>query len=329
MVRGDDRAASGSEHPPQLDEAAGRVEQVLDHLSAEHDVEAPVGVGQGLEVGAHGLDLEPGLESRGEFLEKLPFPRADFDDAVPVPCEPFTMWVLEDDFAGPRPAWEAVGAIFTDQVHGYELVKLRLLNATNSLLAYLGILTEKTYQAEAAQHPAIRRVAGRLGDEMQPTIDLPDGLDPKAYREEMFSRFDNLELRHTCRQVGSDGSAKLTQRVPGPVAWHAAHGQVPPVIALLVAAWLHVTTRLDLPTNRMSDEPMRDRLRELEREIARPTDLARAALAQEAMLGLDLARREAFIALVGEYLDQIAAGRLPELLARLGTVNTAGKGMQS
>jgi len=47
------------------------------------------------------------------------------------------------------------------------------------------------------------------------------------------------------------------------------------------------------------------------------------------MLGLDLARREAFIALVGEYLDQIAAGRLPELLARLGTLNTAGKGMQS
>jgi fructuronate reductase len=254
---------------------------------------------------------------------------AGFDDAVPVPCEPFTMWVLEDDFAGPRPAWEAVGAIFTDQVHGYELVKLRLLNATNSLLAYLGILTEKTYQAEAAQHPVIRRVAGRLGDEMQPTIDLPDGLDPQAYREEMVSRFDNVELRHTCRQVGSDGSAKLTQRVPGPVAWHAAHGQVPPVTALLVAAWLHVTTRLDLPADRMPEEPMRDRLRELERELARPTDLARAALAEEPMLGPDLARREAFIALVGRHLDQIAAGRLAELLDRLGTPNTAGKGIPS
>ena len=31
-------------------------------------------------------------------------------DAIPVPAEPFTMWVLEDRFAAGRPAWEHGGA---------------------------------------------------------------------------------------------------------------------------------------------------------------------------------------------------------------------------
>ena len=288
---------------------------------------------------------EPDAGALGEFLARCATPNtmvdrivpattdatraaakaAGFDDEVPVPCEPFTMWVLEDDFAGPRPRWEAAGAIFTDQVHRYELVKLRLLNATNSLLAYLGALTGMRYQAEAAIHPAILPVAWRLGDEMQPTIDLPDGLDPLAYREEMFARFANVELRHTCQQVGSDGSAKLTQRVPGPVAWYEERGRVPRVIALLVAAWLHVATRLDLPTTQAPDEPMHDLLRRLDRASVRPADLARAALAEEAVLGPELALRENFIALVGEYLDDIAAGRLADLLARLGSHDTAGE----
>lgn len=250
---------------------------------------------------------------------------AGFDDAAPVPCEPFTMWVIEHDFAGERPAWDAVGAILTDAdgVHAYEMVKLRLLNATNSMLAYLGALTGRTYQAEAAADPAIRAVAWKLGDEMQPTINLPEDLDAAAYRRQMFERFGNLELGHTCQQVGSDGSAKLSQRVPGPVAWHAEHpdqldGQLPPAIALLVAAWLHVVTRLELPADQVPDEPLRERLRELSCASARPADLAHRALVDAAVLGPDLATRHEFVELVGRDLDLIAHGHLGDLLADVG-----------
>lgn len=31
------------------------------------------------------------------------------DDPVPVTCEPFRQWVLEDKFPNGRPAWEKVG----------------------------------------------------------------------------------------------------------------------------------------------------------------------------------------------------------------------------
>ncbi len=56
-------------------------------------------------------------------------------DRWPVVSEPFRQWVIEDDFANGRPRWEDVGVIFTDDVHAWELYKLRLLNAAHSSMA--------------------------------------------------------------------------------------------------------------------------------------------------------------------------------------------------
>ena len=78
------------------------------------------------------------------------------DDALVV-AEPFSQWVIEDDFAGPRPAWQKAGAILTDDVAPYELVKLRTLNATHSLLAWLGSLSGHRTIAAAVGDERLRR----------------------------------------------------------------------------------------------------------------------------------------------------------------------------
>ena len=36
-----------------------------------------------------------------------------YTDRIPVPAEPFTMWIVEDNFIAGRPAWEAGGAVFS------------------------------------------------------------------------------------------------------------------------------------------------------------------------------------------------------------------------
>ncbi|RYF33864.1 MAG: mannitol dehydrogenase family protein, partial [Cytophagaceae bacterium] len=54
------------------------------------------------------------------------------DDAWPVVTEPFLQWVIEDDFAGARPPWEKVGVQVVKNVEPYEMMKLRLLNASHS-----------------------------------------------------------------------------------------------------------------------------------------------------------------------------------------------------
>ncbi|MEV1293679.1 mannitol dehydrogenase family protein [Pseudonocardia sp. NPDC049635] len=165
-------------------------------------------------------------------------------DAVPVPAEPFSMWVLQDAFAAGRPAWEAPGhgvpgAVFTDDVAGYELLKLRLLNGTHSLLAYLGALAGEDLIARSVARPSIRAAAGRvLHGDYRPTVRVPEGLDVEAYAGQLFTRWSNVALGHRTRQVGSDGSLKLAQRIPGPAAEHLAAGAMPHHLALTVAGWL-------------------------------------------------------------------------------------------
>ena len=64
------------------------------------------------------------------------------DDAWPVVAEPWVQWIIEDDFAAGRPPLELVGVQFVDDVEPYELVKLRLLNATHQAIAYFAALAD-------------------------------------------------------------------------------------------------------------------------------------------------------------------------------------------
>ena len=80
--------------------------------------------------------------------------------------------------AGPvrrRPAaWEHGGAVFTDDVHPYELLKLRLLNGTHSLIAYLGALDGQPTIPDATAQPFIADAARRvLVDDYLPSITVP------------------------------------------------------------------------------------------------------------------------------------------------------------
>ncbi|WP_243788473.1 mannitol dehydrogenase family protein [Saccharopolyspora gloriosae] len=160
-------------------------------------------------------------------------------DAVPVPAEPFSMWVLEDDFAAGRPAWEHAGALFTDDVEAYELLKLRLLNGTHSLIAYLGALDGCETIPEAIGRPFIADAARRaLREDYLPTLKVPEGINVDDYIERLFGRWANSALGHRTRQVGSDGSVKLAQRVPEPALVHLRSGRIPQQLALTVAAYL-------------------------------------------------------------------------------------------
>lgn len=230
---------------------------------------------------------------------------AGLPDAVPVPAEPFAMWVIRDDFAAGRPAWERAGAVLTDRVADYETVKVRLLNGTHSLLAYLGLLTGRSLIAEAASEPGIAEAARQLGEEYLPTLHVPDQLDIAGYRKELFERFTNHRLGHRNTQVGSDGSLKLAQRVPDAAMWHLDRGRVPSMLALLVAAWIQCLARphrLDSEHTGTPTDPNAELLCELGARQPRSVLLARDCLQDKAILGQPLGERPEFVAAVGELL---------------------------
>lgn len=240
-------------------------------------------------------------------------------DATPVPAEPFSMWVLEDAFAAGRPAWEHGGAVFSAEVEAYELVKLRLLNGTHSLIAYLGALDGRATIPEARAQDFVERAARAvITDEYLPSITLPRGFEAEAYVEQLFGRWSNSALGHRTSQVGSDGSVKLPQRVPAPAARMLADGAMPHHLALTVAAWLCCVAPVDGfdpgPHAAAMADPARERLAELSRSSGGTEAFVTAVLVHERLLGDDVAARPELAARVAE-LVRVLVGHGPRAAA--------------
>lgn len=186
------------------------------------------------------------------------------DEGVVV-TEPFAQWVIEDSFAAGRPAWELAGATLTGDVAPYEQLKLRLLNGSHSTLAYLGLLAGHEFVSDAVREPALAGVVERLMvDDMTPTLDVPDGFDVGAYRDQLRSRWDNVAVRHRLAQIATDGSQKLPNRFVAPITQRLAEGATPAAATLGVAAWIRFVSagRTDDGSPLALDDPMADRLRD-------------------------------------------------------------------
>lgn len=132
------------------------------------------------------------------------------DDGWPVVSEPFRQWVLEDSFAAGRPAWEDVGALFTDRVHDWELYKLRMLNATHSCMAYLMAIAGVVYVDEAVAIPAVREYLERfLSTEAIPTLAEIPGHPAADYGRTVLTRYENTGVRDQIARLCIDGTAKF------------------------------------------------------------------------------------------------------------------------
>ncbi|MDQ1129705.1 mannitol dehydrogenase family protein [Microbacterium sp. SORGH_AS_0888] len=231
-------------------------------------------------------------------------------DEAAVPAEPFTMWAVEDRFPAGRPAWEAGGAVFTDEVGRYELLKVRLLNGTHSLIAYLGALRgAATIPDAVAQSPVEEAAAAVLRGEYAPSVVPPSGVDLVDYERQLFVRWANGALGHRTSQVGSDGSVKLRQRVPGPVLHALAQGRMPHLIALTVAGYLACLAPLGGfdpgPHAAAMSDPARERLAELASRARDGRELAVRAICELRLLGDELAAEPAFAERVGDLLSRI------------------------
>lgn len=130
-------------------------------------------------------------------------------DAAPVTHERFRQWVIEDQFSLGRPAWEEVGATFTDDVHAYERMKIRILNAGHQVLANAGELLSIATIADCMADPDIapffRKVQTR---EILPYVARVPEVAPSAYLDLIETRFANRAIRDTTRRVAFDGSSR-------------------------------------------------------------------------------------------------------------------------
>ncbi|MEN2737068.1 mannitol dehydrogenase family protein [Microbacterium sp. X-17] len=158
-------------------------------------------------------------------------------DAAPVVTEPFAEWVLAGDFPAGRPAWEAAGAQFVEDIAPYERRKLWLLNAGHSLLAYHGLAAGHRTVAEAVADPALSAELERLWSEQR--TELPfDAATVDDALAALRARFGNARIEHRLAQIASDGSQKLGPRILDPLRSRLAAGRGPGAAQLgVLAAW--------------------------------------------------------------------------------------------
>ncbi|WP_416136318.1 mannitol dehydrogenase family protein [Cypionkella sp.] len=162
------------------------------------------------------------------------------DDNLPVMHEPFSQWVVEDDFVqGQRPDLGAVGVQLVRDVTPFELMKLRMLNGTHSSLAYLGYLAGYETIADTVADPIFAAFVQKLWrDEIIPAITPPPSVDLTAYAAQLLDRYSNPAIRHRTWQIAMDGSQKLPQRILGTLATNLAAGRDSQGLMLAVAGWM-------------------------------------------------------------------------------------------
>lgn len=175
--------------------------------------------------------------TRPEDIERVER-RCGFRDEGAVVGEPFRQWVIEDDFNRPRPRWDAAGAQFVGDVEPYEFVKMRVLNACQSALSYLGALSGLSTSFDDVCDPLLRSFAERmiLAETSAVLPSLP-GMEVEAYSQLTFRRLSNPAIRHANHQIATDGSQKINQRILQPLRDRRARGLASPLLETAIAAW--------------------------------------------------------------------------------------------
>jgi mannitol 2-dehydrogenase len=158
-------------------------------------------------------------------------------DAWPVMAEPFTQWVIEDDFPLGRPSYERVGAQLVTDVRPYELIKLRLLNAGHQMLAYTGLLRGHRYAHEAMADDVVASAVRAYMEEARTTLEPVPDVDIDGYIAELIVRFGNPAIRDTLERLATDGSDRMPKFVLPAVRANVAAGRPVPWGGTAVACW--------------------------------------------------------------------------------------------
>ncbi|TWP33356.1 mannitol dehydrogenase family protein [Leekyejoonella antrihumi] len=167
-------------------------------------------------------------------------------DGWPVVTEPFTQWVLQDEFALGRPSFEDVGVQITDDVVPYELMKLRLLNSSHQALCYLGYLAGYRYAHEVCQDPLfVDFLLGYMHEEGMPTLPEVPGVDLDDYCTTLIQRFANPEIRDHLARLCLESSDRIPKWLVPVIEDNLRDGGRLRRSALVVASWARYAEGVD------------------------------------------------------------------------------------
>jgi fructuronate reductase len=164
---------------------------------------------------------------------------AGYRDEGVVVGEPYRQWVIEDDFNRPRPRWDVAGAEFVRDVEPYEFVKMRVLNACQTALSYLGALRGLGTTCDDVNDPSLKDFAERMIlAESAAVLPVVPSMQVGPYLKLTISRLGNPAIRHSNHQIATDGSQKINQRILQPLRDRMAKGLPSPLLETAISGWV-------------------------------------------------------------------------------------------
>lgn len=254
-------------------------------------------------------------DDRAEVTERL-----GIEDAWPVVAEPFFQWVLEDEFSEGRPPYEDADVQMVDDVEPYELMKLRLLNASHQGLCYFGYLSGYRYAHEATQDPAIATFLRAYMDlEATPTLLPVPGIDLDDYKSTLIERFSNPEVRDTLARLCAESSDRIPKWLLPVVRANLESGGEIRRSAGIVASWARYAEGVDESGDTITVvDQLADELVPL--ALTQRTDDDRLAFIENERLFGDLARNDRFVAAYREALEQLFSEGAHATVTRLAAL---------
>lgn len=225
------------------------------------------------------------------------------EDQWPVACESFRQWVIEDSFCNGRPAFEKVGAQMTKDVTPYEVMKIRLLNAGHSAIGYLGYLCGFEHIFEIMHDSDFQKFIRKFwDDEVTRHVQEVPGVNLSEYKQSLFERFSNPNIRDQSLRICSDGSNKLPKFLLPTIREALAQNAPIARMSLVVASWMRFMNGTDergqaIPIN----DPRGDEIKKI---AIQGGESPEALLAVEEVFG-DLASNERFVREVGAALRDL------------------------
>ena len=136
---------------------------------------------------------------------------------------------------------EEQGVQIVNDVTPFEQMKLRLLNASHSALAYRGFLRGETYVYEAITGDTFIK---EMMEEIIPTLSS-DVTTLRAYCDALIDRFKNPNIQHSLYQIAMDGSQKIPQRILSTIQACIQSDKPFGRLTQVVVAWMYYTRGID------------------------------------------------------------------------------------
>jgi mannitol 2-dehydrogenase len=184
------------------------------------------------------------------------------EDRWPVPCEPFFQWVIEDHFPLGRPPYEEASVQMVKDVAPYELMKLRLLNASHQGLCFFGHLIGYKYVHEAMEDPLIVELLRRyMDEEATPTLLPVPGVDLDEYKAKLVERFSNEYILDTIPRLAAESSDRIPKFIL-PVVHELLKANLPVRLsAAIIASWARYAEAVDERGNTIEVvDPLKEQL---------------------------------------------------------------------